>query len=84
MFDTIKTYMEKKAKGLMTMVKSDDGTLVFFEKQFSIDMDQTPPQAVEKSPEVVKTSTKQEILDEIADYQSKIDTLNQFLTDENL
>lgn len=71
MLEAIKDYNEKPE--FRSMVVSDDGTIVIFRKQFDQDT------GVEKPEEVEKTFHKEEVQEEIAELQKKIDTLNSFL-----
>ena len=77
MLNTIKAFESAKLEEVKhtTMVKSDDGTLVFFKDNYDQNTGEKLPD------EVVKTVTEQEIKDEVAKKQEEIAVLQGFLSE---
>ena len=75
MLDTIKIYQEEKTQKVkhISLIKSDDGTLVFFKDCY----DQNTGEKLAN--EVVETITEKEIKDEIIKKQEEIVILQKFL-----
>jgi hypothetical protein len=78
MYDEIKSYQKKVALGKAQLVASDDGLIVLFRKKYD------PETGAELEMQAMSTTTKQALLDEIAEYQEKIDTINTFITQNSL
>lgn len=68
----------------VSMTLSDDGTIVFLEKQFELDMQTTPPTVIEKDPEVIGATTAELIREGISERNTELNALELFLTDNDL
>ena len=75
MLETIKAYLEDKANEvkLIQLVRSDDGTFVFFRSKFD------PLTGLKLPDEVITTMTEKAITAEISNRESEIATLQNFL-----
>lgn len=83
MYDAAQKYIDKKNLGLVFWEKTDDGTIVVFERSYGIDTSVTPPKIIEQPAEVIASATVDVIESEIASYETKVATLKTFLGEVN-
>lgn len=76
--EQIRTFLTGMAAGYFTVQKTDDGNIVFHRRQFD------PNTGIEIDGIVVATLTKAQFLQDIADCQFRIDSINQFIATQNL